>query len=146
MLVVLCWVGTVMVQGEAVERKESGRVMAKLEQFCQDKCQRRLAPAPGDPACTHFCGFVTHIRIAHEAALYSLFRDGQRNIQPLVRSNCFLFCILLTFCFGQLWAMNDVIQEKLQAKLDDEDDHTVGELFFEKAKGWYAYLHQRDEL
>lgn len=42
--------------------------------------------------------------------------------------------------------MNDVVQEKLQAKLDDEDDHAMGELFFEKARSWYEYLRKRDEL
>merc|ERR1711939_878025 len=108
LVLVLCCAGlAVSVQGAGVDTKESGRVMAKLERFCQDKCQQRLSPAPGDPACSHFCGFVAHIRVAHEADLYTLFREGQRNIQPLI------------------WAMNDIVQEKLQAKLDDEDDHTI---------------------
>jgi hypothetical protein len=43
-----------------------------------------------------------------------------------------------------MWAMNEVVQAKLQSKLVDEDDHSVGELFMDKAKGWYARL--RDDL
>jgi hypothetical protein len=69
------------VSAAAVESKESGRVLAKLETFCRDKCRQRLALEDG---CSHFCGFVNHIRIAHEEDIYALYREGQRNIQPLV--------------------------------------------------------------
>jgi len=44
----------------------------------------------------------------------------------------------------QVWAMNDVVQEKLRAKLDD--DHMIGELFFRKANEWYSLGKHRDEL
>ena len=100
LVLVLCCAGllVVSVQGAGVDTKESGRGMAKLERFCQDKCQQRLSPAPGDPACSHFCGFVAHIRVAHEADLYTLFRDGQRNIQPLVRKHPFRFIDDLLKC------------------------------------------------
>lgn len=114
-----------LVRGASVEAQAAAHLLSRLEQFCKAECNQRLAPEDGR-TCTLFCEFVNHLRLAHESEVYDLYRNSGYHIEPLV------------------WAMNDVVQEKLRAKLDD--DHMIGELFFRKANEWYSLGKHRDEL
>lgn len=91
---VVAWVVLSMVVGgcittgamaASVAAKESEKVMSKLEALCRDKCAYRLAQSAGDDACTRFCAFTKHIRVAHEKDVYDLFLENRRNMNPLVR-------------------------------------------------------------
>jgi len=102
-------------------RKEE--VMKRVREECATKCDMLLKNAE---ICSKFCRFVDHIERAH----------GDKLAEELEKIPKFEVLE---------WAMDDVVRLRIKQGLEDE--HRVGDLFFEFVTKWLRYAStQKDEL
>jgi hypothetical protein len=75
--------------------------------------------------CKEFCRFTQHIMLQHGEKLIELHKEGLTN-EPLE------------------WAMDDVV--RYRARNHIEDDHLVGEMFFESVYKYNLWQKRKIEL
>jgi len=132
-LFIVCFIGAIALDTESeedetqlenqLENKALSELKIQLESMCKDYCMVQLKEAE---ICDKFCEFVEHIVENHGEKLLQQLEGTQQRSEPLK------------------WAMEDIVRLRVSHHI--EDNHQIGNWFFESVTKWGAYLLEKDEL